>query len=229
MGQAARRQQVPRVTWWTVPGVGALLLAPLLDVPALFGVGAALLLLAEYWPAAFLPARVRPGVGWPVVAGVIGAALSVNVLRGGADPLAFVAAVMTLLCGAGGLVASALFRTRPVPAALGFGARWKRAVTPDWPELSVTLGKQGAFLRNVSGGPLRLAGWSPAGVNAWLSVRGPSGEVLRELRAGQEALLPVTERDSGVRVWYAPARGDVTRLFRADWTPPARAEDRVLN
>ncbi|BBN95065.1 hypothetical protein DEGR_17980 [Deinococcus grandis] len=45
--RAARSRLAPRVTYWAAPGLGALLLAPLLDVPALFGVGAGLMLLAE--------------------------------------------------------------------------------------------------------------------------------------------------------------------------------------
>ena len=104
-----------------------------------------------------------------------------------------------------------------------------RSTTPDWPELTVTLSERGAHLRNVSGRALRMAGWSPAGLNAWYPVRTPAGEAVQELAAGQEALLPVHGHDHGVRVWYAPARGEATHLFRADWTPTAHAEDRVLN
>jgi hypothetical protein len=93
----------------------------------------------------------------------------------------------------------------------------------------VTLSERGAHLKNISRRPLLLAGWSPAGINAWYRVRGPDGRVLAELRSGQEALLPMNGRDSGVRVWYGPDPTGDPLLFRADWTPPARADQRVLN
>ncbi|MBZ9714554.1 hypothetical protein [Deinococcus multiflagellatus] len=230
VGQAARRQLRPAAAWWAAPGLGLLLLAPVLDVPALFGLGAALLLLAEYWPRAFRPAAGRPGVGWPLVGLVMGAALAAGLLRRGLEPGTFFAALVLLLWSAGAFVSAALFRRTAAPTPLGFSARWKTPVTPAWPELSVTLSARGAHLRNVSGTRLWLAGWSPAGVNAWYRVRTERGEAVVELAAGQEAVLPVSAYDSGVRVWYAPARTPSnTHLFRADWTPPAHAEHRVLN
>lgn len=230
VGLAARRQLRPAVAWWGAPGLGLLLLAPVLDVPALFGVGAALLLLAEYWPRAFRPAARRPGVGWPLVGLVMGAALALGLQRSGLNPATFFVALMLLLWSAAGLLGAALFRRPAATTPLGFSARWKAPVTPPWPELSVTLSDRGAHLRNVSGARLHLAGWSPAGVNAWYRVRTERGEPLAELAAGQEAVLPVSAYDSGVRVWYAAARTPgTTHLFRADWTPTAYAEQRVLN
>ncbi|NTY02098.1 hypothetical protein [Deinococcus sp. JMULE3] len=227
--RAARARLAPRVTYWAAPGLGALLLAPMLDVPALFGVGAGLLLLAEYWPHAFVPQRIRPSPGWPLVLAVLGGGLGVNVLRGDADPWVTAISAALLLAGLAGLLAAAAFRPWPVTPPLTFASRWKTVTTPDWPELTVTLSEQGAHLRNVSGRTLRVAGWSPAGLNAWYPVRAPTGDTMQELAAGQEALLPVQAHDHGVRVWYAPARGETTHLFRADWTPTAHAEDRVLN
>lgn len=273
VGRAVRRGLLPRGAWWAVPGLLLMLLAPVLDVPALFGVGAALLLLAEFLPSAFVPAALvrsqatgpevtwdggpwlsgrgrsgagRPGaprrsgvawdrLGWPLVGLTLGAGLLLA-LRDPAhlNPLTLSVSVAALLvAGAGLLTALVPVRTRVAGSAFDSHARWQtrwnHVVTPDWPDLSVTLSEQGAHLKNVSGRPLRLAGWSPAGMNAWLSVRGASGEPLLELHAGQEALLPVTAQDSGVRVWYAPARVPDAHLFRADWTPTAYSDSRVLN
>ncbi len=234
VGREARLGYLPRVAWWAVPGLALLLLTPTLDVPALFGLGAAALLLAEFWPLPYRRASSRPSPAWPLVGVLIGAVLAFSVLRGGRpEPVAFVAALGALLAGTAGLLGVALYPVRgAAPKArntLNFQTRWHPTVTPEWPDLSVTLSEQGAHLKNISPRPVRLAGWSPAGINAWYRVRGPDGQVLSELRAGQEALLPVGERDSGVRVWYGPDRSPDAHLFRADWTPVGRADGRVLN
>lgn len=234
VGREARLGYLPSVAWWAVPGLAMLLLTPTLDVPALFGLGAAALLLAEFWPLPYRRASRRPSPAWPLVWVLIGGVLALNMWQAGqAEPLAFVAALSALLAGLAGLLGVALYPARGTAAktrpALNFQTRWHRTVTPDWPDLSVTLSAQGAHLRNISPRPVRLAGWSPAGINGWFRVRGPDGEVLSELRAGQEALLPVGERDSGVRVWYGPDKSPEAHLFRADWTPVGRADQRVLN
>jgi hypothetical protein len=230
----ARLGHLPGVAWWAVPGLALLLLTPALDVPALFGLGAAALLLAEFWPLPYRRAPRRPSPAWPLVSVLIGAALTFSVWQVPSPaPLALVAALCALLAGMAGLLGVALFPARGAPPTartpLNFQTRWHRTVTPEWPDLSVTLSEQGAHLKNISRRPVRLAGWSPAGINAWYRVRGPDGEVLSELRVGQEALLPVGERDSGVRVWYGPDRSPEAHLFRADWTPLGRAGGRVLN
>lgn len=227
--RAARTHHAPHVAYWAAPGLGAMLLAPLIDVPALFGIGAALLLLAEYGPSAFQPTRTRPSPAWPFVMTLLGAGLGVNVLRDQSAPWVTASSAALLLAGLAGLLATVTYRPWPVRPTLTFATRWKTATTPDWPDLTVTLSDRGAHLRNVSGRALRMAGWSPAGLNAWYPVRTAGGEAVRELAAGQEALLPVHGQDRGVRVWYAPLRGDATHLFRADWTPTARADDRILN
>lgn len=231
VARSARAAQRPWAAWWAVPGLALLFLTPLLDVPALLGVGAFLLLLAEYWPQAFRPGDARPPVTWPWMATLLGAALTWSMIRTGqASAFLMVVSGALTLAGLAGLLSSALFRVpRPTPE-LGFQTRWNATVTPDWPDLTVTLTASGAHLKNVSQQVLQVAGWSPVGVNAWLRVRDERGRVVRELRAGQVALLPVTERDSGVRVWYGKATlPDQPHLFRADWTPPARADQRVLN
>lgn len=226
----ARARWVPHAAWWAVPGLLLLWLTPLADVPALFGLGAALLLLSEFWPGAFRPARVRPGWAWPLVGVLVGlAVLGLAAFQGGA-PVAITFALAALLAGLGGLLTARLYRTRPPRRPAGLEVRFGRVQLPEWPDLSVTLTERGARLVNVSGRPLRLAGWSPSGVNAWLRVRDEAGAPLNLLRAGQSAFLPLSERAGGVRVWYAPGQQpDQPRLFRADWTPPARADGRVLN
>ena len=235
VGREARLGYLPRVAWWAVPGLALLLLTPTLDVPALFGLGAAALLLAEFWPLPYRRASRRPSPAWPLVSVLVGAVLAFSLLQGErSEPLAFVAAVCALLAGLAGLLGTALYPAGGVLARapqppLNFQTRWHPTVTPEWPDLSVTLSEQGAHLKNISPRPVRLAGWSPAGINAWYRVRGPDGQVLSELRAGQEALLPVGERDSGVRVWYGPDKSPDAHLFRADWTPLGRADGRVLN
>ncbi|THF87982.1 hypothetical protein E7T09_01800 [Deinococcus sp. KSM4-11] len=224
----ARSRFMPGVAYWAVPGLAALLTAALLDIPALFGVGLAALALAEYWPDAYRPVRSRPAFAWPAVGVILGLAVLPAAWQQ-VEPLLLVLALVLLLAGVAGLLAAVLY-PRPARAALGFQVRWNTALVPEWPELNITLTERGAHLKNVSRGKLLLAGWSPAGVNAWYRVRGENGQVLAELRAGQVALLPVTAWDSGVRVWYGNAGTEPSaRLFRADWTPAARASERVLN
>ncbi|WP_027460033.1 hypothetical protein [Deinococcus murrayi] len=234
VGREARGRHLPRVAWWAVPGWGALLLAPLLEVPALFGLGAAALLLAEYWPGAYRPARSRPGGAWPLVGVLLGLALlALLAAPGGGRPAdtaaALAAALGLLLAGAGGLLARALFRARPAAPRLGLEVRFGPVQVPPWPDLSLALTGSGAQLTNVSDGPLWLAGWSPSGTNAWLRVRDEGGVPLNVLPRGGHAYLPLRGWERGVRVWYRREPGPgPSQLFRADWTPPGGGE-RVLN
>lgn len=229
----ARHGVRPGVAWWTVPGLLGLLLAPVLEVPALFGIGAGLLLLAEFWPLAYRRARTRPGWTWPLIAALLGVALGWSALDrsgpGDSQTLPLVTALTLLLCGLAGLLSSAAY-PRAQRGELGFLTRWGRSRVPEWPDLSVTLTPSGAQIRNVSRSALRLAGWSPRSVNGWLLVRDPQGQPLNTLRAGQSAFLPLAHHEGGVRVWYVPARGpQETLLFRADWTPVQAQGSRVLN
>ena len=227
----ARQGWRPGAAWWTVPGLLALLLAPMLEVPALFGVGAALLLLAEFWPLGYRRARTRPGWTWPLIAALLGAALGWAALGAGVgQTLPLIAALTLLLSGLAGLISSAAYPRPARRTELGFQARWGRSRVPEWPDLSVTLTPSGAQIRNVSRFELRLAGWSPRSVNGWLLVRDPQGQPLNTLRAGQTAFLPLAHHEGGVRVWYVPVRGPQdTLLFRADWTPVQSQGTRVLN
>jgi hypothetical protein len=230
VGREARQAQVPRVAWWTVPGLAMLLFAPVLDVPALFGIGAALLLIAEFWPGAFAFTERKPGPAWPLVGVTLGAVLTFSIVRAPeVDSVAVGAALMLLLAGAGGLISSVLYPAAPARTP-GFGVRWQTAQSPELPDLTVTLTEHGAQLRNVSRRTLNLAGWSPASVNGWLRLRDETGHPLNTLRAGQTAFLPLDGQESGVRVWYVA--GDTSApplLFRADWTPRVHANYRVLN
>lgn len=230
VGREARQGFRPGVAWWTVPGLLCVLLAPVLDVPPLFGVGAGLLLLAEFWPLAYRRARTRPGWTWPLIAALLGLALGWSALNTGAgQTLPLIAGLLLLLSGLAGLIASAAY-PRATLTELGFQTRWGRSRVPEWPDLSVTLTPSGAQIRNVSRAPLRLAGWSPRSVNGWLLVRDPQGQPLNTLRAGQSAFLPLAHHEGGVRVWYVPVRRpQETLLFRADWTPVQAQGTRVLN
>ncbi|MEF2278123.1 hypothetical protein V3W47_07405 [Deinococcus sp. YIM 134068] len=230
----ARRGWRPAAAWWAVPGLGLLWLTPLSDVPALFGLGAAGLLFAEFWPGAFRPARTRPGPAWPLVSLLCGLAVFALVAAGGGGAIPVTVGLAAVLAGLGGLLAVGLHREKRPARSPGLEVRFARVRQPEWPDLSVTLTEEGARLVNVSGGPVQLAGWSPSGVNAWLRVRDEGGAPLNVLGSGQSAFLPLNGRAGGVRVWYVPGGGgrgrpSEPRLFRADWTPPAYAESRVLN
>ncbi|MDB5046166.1 MAG: hypothetical protein JWQ08_2216 [Deinococcus sp.] len=230
VGREARLGQVPRAAWWSVPGLAMVLFAPVLDVPALFGIGAAVLLIAEFWPGAFVFSRRKPGVAWPLVSLLLGAVLTLAIVSAPeVDSVAVGAALMLLLAGAGGLISSVLY---PPAAARtpGFGVRWQAVQSPELPDLTVTLTEHGAQLRNISRRTLNLAGWSPASVNGWLRLRDEGGQPLNTLRAGQTAFLPLDGQESGVRVWYvAGGTSGTPLLFRADWTPRVHANYRVLN
>ncbi|MEW6421745.1 MAG: hypothetical protein AB1511_08460 [Deinococcota bacterium] len=230
VAREARQRGVPHVAWWAVPGLALLWLTPLTAVPALFGIGAALLLLAEFWPGAFRPARARPGWTWPLVGVLVGLALLALIAAQGGSEISVMLALTALLAGLGGLLSAGLYREWSATRPLGLEVRFARVQLPEWPDLSVTLTERGARLVNVSDGPLRLAGWSPSGMNAWLRVRTEGGAPLNTLHVGQSAFLPLSERACGVRVWYVPGhRQAQPRLFRADWTPQAYADQRVLN
>lgn len=225
-GRQGRR---PLAAWLSLPGLLALLAAPRLDIPALFGMGAALLLLAEYGPGTYLKVKRRPRAAW--LLGVLATGLALLV---GAQ---WFAATGVLLGAAAGLVSALALPPAPArpPArrSLGFAARWQSARVPEWPELSLTLTQDGATLKNESAQALALAGWSPAHTNAWLlpldTTPAQGGRPLRVLEPRASAFLPLGEREGGVRVWYAPAQdlGDL-RLFRADWRPSTWA-GRTLN
>lgn len=228
-----REGRGPRVAWINVPGLVFLVFAPILEQPTFFAVGAFLLLLGEFWPGAYRRAS-RPRWWWPALGVLLGAALLVSVVQSPqSQRLALGAALALLLAGVAGLLSTLAWpRPQPQPAPLPGWPRWRNVTVPDWPDLSVTLTRNGAELRNVSPSPLNVSGWSPARMNGWLTVRNSKGEPINTLEAGQSAWLPIGEHTSGVRVWYAVSEqnGEVQpRLFRADWTPTGQQANRLLN
>lgn len=109
--------------------------------------------------------------------------------------------------------------------ALPGWVRLRGALTPDPPELELTLLARGARVHNVSGGLLRLYGWSPGeAANGWLPLRDEDGHPLQWLPPKSAAELAGWAGEGEVRVWYA--RSDEgqgndaqVRLFRAGVRP----------
>lgn len=228
---AARRRQRPAVSWWSIPGLLLLLLAPLLEVPALFGLGAALLLLAEWWPRAFVPVRRRPAWAWGLGPSLLGVAA---LLTQPATFLSLCGGAALALWGLAWLLAGLLWRPVRPPAVwlppssfgkvesptFGTAVRWQPRQQPDPPELSVTLGPGWLLLHNESGQALHLRGWTPANRNAFLALD-------RALPSRAEYRLRRDPAQSGVRVWYTPAGSREVRVLHADWQEPA--PERTLN
>ncbi len=227
--RAARQRQEARVAWWALPGLALLLLAATQELPALFGVGAGLLLLAEFWPGAYRAAARRPGMSWPLLGLVLGLSLTLGRSPGATLTALGLGLTLAGLAGAGAWL---LWPRAPRPVRNTFDTRWSRFSVPEWPELSVTLTGSGVQLRNISARDLNLAGWSPASINGWMKVRDEEGRVLVTLKQGHEAFLPLESDEWGVRVWYTPkdaAQGSLPLLFRADWVPASYSGPRVLN
>lgn len=232
VGSEARAARVPRVAWWAVPGLVMMLFSQGLEQsqPTFFALGAAALLLAEFWPYAYRRVSGRPPATWPVLGLILGAAMVLAIFdKPEQQSFALAVGLGAVLAGIAGLI-TAGFWPKPRPASLGFGARWKPITIPEWPDLSVTLTERGAELKNVSRQTLELAGWSPSSINGWLMVRDEHGQSLNKLRAGQTAFLPLTDHERGVRVWYAlSGQSNDPRLFRADWVPVQGQNSRILN
>ncbi|WP_291424735.1 hypothetical protein [Deinococcus sp.] len=235
----AEQRHVPAVAWWAAPGWVTLLFAGILAQPTFFALGAAALLLAEFWPAAYKPAALRPPALWAAFGTVLGLALLlVTLLQWLAtpEPVALAAGLAASLAGLAGLLSSLGWRPEAArPQQAQHWARLARVSVPERPDLSLTLTNNGAQLRaelqNVSQHTLQLAGWSPVRinpVNAWLPFKNSAGQRVNTLRMGESTFLPLDEYDRGLRVWYVWAdHQDQPLLFRADWQPPQR--DRVLN
>lgn len=232
VAREARAERVPRVAWWAVPGLVMMLYSQGLEQPqpTFFALGAACLLLAEFWPYAYRRSAGRPPATWPVLGLILGAAVVMSIFnKSEQQSFAFAVGLSAVLAGLAGLI-TAGFWPKPRPASLGFGARWKPITVPEWPDLSVTLTARGAELKNVSRQTLELAGWSPISINGWLMVRDEHGQSLNKLRAGQTAFIPLPDDERGVRVWYAVSgKTSDPRLFRADWVPVHAQNSRILN
>lgn len=231
VGRETRHKRLPTAAWWVIPALFALLFARSQELPALFGIGLSLLLLAEYWPHSYQLGKRRPSAGWGwgmLLAGLGCLGLFVS---GGAE-IALLMALALFLAGTAALLTAALWprprRARTQPQ--GFALRWQPAAVPEWPEFSLTLTEQGAQLTNTSPEPLKLAGWSPRSINAWLPARSNDGRKVEILQSGQSAFLPLNSAETGLRVWYTAENVPQPRLFRADWVPQRNPSvSRTLN
>lgn len=227
----ARQGRVPRVAWWNLPGLLALLYAPVQEQPTFFALGAFALLVAEYWPGAYRLARQRPGRWWPALGFSLGLALLVRAMQQPGVPhlIPFVGLTLLLAGGVQLLVSSGWRSQQGVAFTPPVWPRWAKVSTPDYPDLSITLTGNGAELKNISTTALALSGWSPNHLNAWLMIRDHQGDLLSTLKVGETALLPLNDTVSGVRVWYSAAGRTEAQLFRADWTPAHQQGRRILN
>ncbi|MDO4264327.1 MAG: hypothetical protein Q4C67_09015 [Deinococcus sp.] len=229
VARAAQRRQGPAVSLWSVPGLMLLLLAPLLEVPALFGLGAALLLAADWWPHAFRPAPQRPAWAWGLVLAVLGGGA---LLAQTPTFLTLCGGMVLALWGLAGLISGLLWRPagrrtatwlppsglgKQEPPTFGTGVRWQARRRPDPPELSVTLGQGYLLLHNESRQTLHLRGWTPAHRNAFLALD-------RALPPAAEHRLNRSPGQGGVRVWYTPAGSPEVRVLHADWQEPELAQ-----
>lgn len=230
--QRARSGERPALAYLAAPGLAALLAAPVLDAVGLFGVGAALVLIAAYFPGAYTlapaahsSAALRRGGLLVLALVVLGAAV-----QGLAPPPVFwVLWAGLLLVSLGQLLGSG---RKPLPASTvpGLALRFGPLTSPSWPDLELRVEGEYARLQNVSSSRLVLAGWSPSGENGWLRPQDAQGKVLSVLPTGGTALLsPWPAGQSGVRVWYVRQNEpEVALVFRADWTPIGSPQ-RVLN
>ncbi len=230
----ARVGRRPALAYLAAPGLAALLAAPLLRADPLFGLGAALLLIAAYAGGAYRAAPIEHHVralrwGRP-------AFLLIAFLGGGAQALRLPPLVWTLWAGL--LLASLGYllssgrqsRRQGRVTAPGLTLRFGPLSAPAWPDLELRLDGEQARLHNIGAAGLYLAGWSPSGENGWLRPRDAAGQPLTLLPKGAAALLsPWPSDQSGVRVWYVREHEpEVALVFRADWTP-LNSPQRVLN
>lgn len=229
VGREARHKRLPSAAWWAVPAFWVLLLARSEELPALFGIGLSALALAEYWPYSYRLGKQRPSIAWgwgTLLAGLVFLGLFTTQTIG---PSALACALALFLGGAAALLTTVLWPRphRPTPPQ-GFALRWQPAKVPEWPEFSLTLTEKGAQLTNTSPEPLKLVGWSPRSINAWLPARSNDGHKVETLHSGQSAFLPLDHTESGLRVWYTVNGAPQPRLYRADWRPQ-HAPARTLN
>ncbi|WP_425147225.1 hypothetical protein [Deinococcus sp.] len=241
----ARLGRGPWLAWLAVPGLSALIAAPLIrGGEPLFGLGAALLLIAVYAGGAYRTAGQRWGERRSVarsraallalcfVGGVFSALVPAGwVPAGGLAPLGWLAALWAggVLAALAALLGASGQPPRPQAAptlALRFGAY----LAPPWPDLELRVEGDRAWIQNIGPGNVQVAGWSFSDQNAWMRARDKQGKPLHLLAKGSRAVLsPWPAGTLGVRVWYVrqtdPA---VSLVFRADWQPLDHPQ-RVLN
>ncbi len=230
--QQSRLGLRPSLAFLAAPGMTALLAAPLIQADPLFGVGAALILIANYAPTAYIPVSIshraralRLGLGTGVAL-LLYAGVSQLL---GLSPLGWSVWAGLFLMAMAALLGAGTRRPAAAPM-LGLAARFRPSVLPAWPDLELKLEGDRARVQNIGQGALYLAGWSGSAENGWLRAHDAAGRPLTLLAKGSSAVLsPWPPGQHGIRVWYvrqwAPAEG---LLFRADWTPPGAA-NRVLN
>lgn len=232
---AARQRKRPGPALWSVAGLLSLLLAPLTEVPALFGLGAAVLLLADWWPRAFVATGQRPRWGWGLMLVLVGAGvLAVTKLT----YLSLMLGGALTLGGLAWLLSGLLWPTqRPIsegwwlpPSSLGklqaptFGSewRWQPQWQPDPPDLSLSLGQGYLLLHNSSGQTVHLRGWSPTHRNTFLALD-------TRLPAAAQQRLSREPQQQGVRVWYTMEGQSGVRVLRTDWLEGEAGGERTLN
>ena len=232
--QQARVGRRPALAYLAAPGLAALLAAPLAQADPLFGLGAALLLIAAHAGGAY---RAAPDEhhgralrwGRPVfllIAFLGGAAQALRL-----PPLVWSLWAGLLLLSLGYLLSSGRqSRRRGRVMAPGLTLRFGPLSAPAWPDLELRLDQGQARLHNIGAAGLYLVGWSPSGENGWLRPQDAKGQPLALLPKGATALLsPWPSDQSGVRVWYVRENEpEVALVFRADWTPLNNPQ-RVLN
>ena len=216
----ARLGRVPRLAYLAAPGLAALLAAPLLTGgEPLFGLGAALLLIAAYAPAAYRLAP-RPAGGAQtnqrrsvyalVVVGFLGAALAqldLSHVGVGGWPWAVWAGGGLAALGAW-LSVAGLPRGPAAPSLPDLALRFSGYSAPGWPDLELRVEGERAWLQNISQGSVRLAGWSFSGENAWIRPRDRQGRPL----APWPDLLPKGSR-AGLLAPFGP-EGEAGQLVR---------------
>lgn len=229
--QAAR---IPRLAWAAAFGVGFLLMAPTLENPLLIGIGAALLLLVDWWLPAYqrAPANWRPERWLAACALVLGlvavamALLQVEFVDWSPESIDIVLScgILTALVGLANLLV-AHFLPQRIPKAVmwlpqnqlsqDFAWRWRTVLPSEGNELSVSLHEQWAELRNETDYTLYLLGWSPIGLsqvagprlglNVWLMPKNTQDQAVRQLVAGETLSLPIPAEARGIKLWYRHA------------------------
>jgi hypothetical protein len=226
----------PALAYLAAPGLAALLAAPLAHAEPLFGVGAALLLIAAYAGGAYrfaapVSSSGRSQRSWRQGGALLLVFALMLLLR---QTLAVPAFIWPLWAALGlctlAFVLSRSGQPQPRVRGPGLALRFGAFASPAWPDLELRFDGDQARLYNIGGSRLLLAGWSPSGANCWIRPQYASGQPLSLLPKGSVALLsPWPDGQNGVRVWYVRQNEPETALiFKADWTPLGSSL-RVLN
>ncbi|MFC4455605.1 hypothetical protein [Deinococcus sonorensis] len=234
VARQARQGERPHFTLLTPVALALLAAAPLTEVYALFGMGAALLLIGFYWPYAYRAAPLPQQASVtarPALALTTAGLLLLSPQLAAPSPGLAVTGVSALLLLMGLLLTRLLLPLRRAPSLpAGLNVRFGSSRVPALPDLELHLDQGTARLHNIGPANLYLAGWSPGSVNSWLIPRDDTGHPLQLLPAGSVATLaPWPAHEQGLRVWYVRQdQPDVPLLYSAEWQAPDRPS-RVLN